>query len=86
MEIKKGYGITSIGFTNTRYKEEWLEGYSYGHASRQNGVRVWTVYDGKDNFMGTVDPVTGEIDYAGEPSEYKLTFLLSARDALEKRG
>lgn len=78
--------IESFGFENTRYKhDEWLAGYSYGHCSRQGGVVNWTVYDGKDNFMGTVNPYTGEIAYAGEPTEYKETFLLSAKDALEAR-
>lgn len=84
MEIKKGYGITSIGFVNTRYKKEWKPGYEKGHASRQNGIEKWTVYDGKDSFMGTVNVRTGAITYAGAPSEYNETFLLSALDALRR--
>ena len=84
MESKKGHGITSVGFVNTRYKKEWLPGYENGHASRQYGVKRWTVYDGKDNYMGTVDAETGDIAYAGDRTEYKETFLLSALDALRK--
>lgn len=84
MEIKKGYGITSIGFVNTRYKKEWLPGYENGHASRQCSAKRWTVYDGKGNYMGTVDAETGDIAYAGDRTEYKETFLLSALDALRK--
>ena len=84
MEIKKGHGITSVGFVNTRYKKDWLPGYKNGHASRQYGVKRWTVYDGKDNYMGTVDAETGDIAYAGDKTEYKETFLLSALDALRK--
>lgn len=84
MEIKKGYGVTSVGFVNTRYKKEWLPGYEKGHASRQSGVERWTVYDGMDSFMGTVNVRTGEIVYAGSPCEYNETFLLSALDELRK--
>ena len=84
MEIKKGYGVTSVGFMNTRYKKEWKPGYEKGHASRQSGVERWTVYDGMDSYMGTVNVRTGEIAYAGAPCEYNKTFLLSALDTLRK--
>ena len=76
--------IESIGFLNTRYKKEWLPGYENGHASRQCSAKRWTVYDGKDNYMGTVDAETGDIEYAGDRTEYKETFLLSALDAFRK--
>lgn len=71
-------------FENVFYRPEWAEKspeglrYARGTASlREEGS--YTVYDGAGNYMGQLCP-TGELIYAGEPSPYKESFLLSAAE------
>ena len=72
-------------FHNLYYSPEWEEKtpqgdlYARGTASERSDGS-YSVYDGAGNYMGQLCP-TGELVYAGEPSPYKESFLLSAAEA-----
>ena len=67
-------------FKNNGYKEDWIqgEGFEYGTAY-QSGDKSWTVYDGKQNYMGKVKPGGAFVSNGpGEPDEYEKSFLEAA--------
>lgn len=72
--------MENISFKNTWYQSDWEEGYEKGTAWK-NEDGSWTIYDGKQNYMGKVKP-DGGIVYNGSTSDYKKSFLVSAREAL----
>ena len=73
-------------FDNRYYLPEWEEKtpqgdlYARGTASeRSDGSHA--VYDGAGNYMGEVS-AAGDLEYAGEPTPYKESFLRSAAEQL----
>ena len=72
-----------IGFKNGYYQPSWVQNKGYENGSAYaNPDGSWTVYDGKQNYMGKVG-ADGSFTYNGAVSEYKVTFLCAAADALE---
>lgn len=75
-------------FVNTLYKGTWAKLVPGTNAEYKNGTYVskdgtdYAVYDGATNYMGRVNRETGEIKANGEMSEYKESFLKSAKDAI----
>lgn len=83
--------IKRFSFENKLYKDdEWKEyvpdsnvRYKDGSAiAHENDENRFAIYDGGTNLMGDIT-VNGDIQFAGEESEYKRTFLESARDMLK---
>ena len=75
------------GFRNKYYQEDWIqnEGYEDGSAY-ENEEGAWAVFDGRQNYMGKVDPATGDMESNGEMTQYKESFLRSALEALTEEG
>ena len=73
--------MKNFAFINTEYKSEWKQGEGYEKGSAvPNPDGTWAVYDGKQNYMGTIG-ADGTLLCAGEPTEYKHTFLRAAAAA-----
>lgn len=82
------YNPEHFEFLNRGYKEEWIQGedFEYGTAWK-NGDGSWTVYDGKQNYMGKVKPDGSFVSNGpGEPDEYETTFLTSAKQVIQVQG
>lgn len=86
MEIKR------FSFENRYYRDsEWAEFISERGTVRYkdgsaivhgNNPNLFAVYDGAINYMGDVS-TNGDIHFGGNETEYKRTFLESARDTLK---
>lgn len=83
--------IKRFSFENKYYKDgEWEDyvpdsTYRYKDGSaivHDNNPNLFAVYDGAINYMGDVS-TSGEIRFGGDETEYKRTFLESARDLLK---
>ena len=81
-----------IAFVNTEYKDNWAKyvpnadgkvEYRNGTAGTDDFIR-WAVYDGAINNVGWVNVQTGEIEFNGDATEYKRTFLECAKKELMK--
>lgn len=70
-------------FKNIYYKPEWKQGEGYELGTVHPAGNGFAVYDGKQNYMGRIE-ADGSITYNGEASEYKRSFLLSAKVILDK--
>lgn len=73
-------------FENLYYRPEWAKEtpqgipYARGTASPRFGGG-FAVYDGAGNYMGEVS-ADGNLEFAGEPTPYKESFLRSAAEQL----
>lgn len=75
-------------FVNKLYKENWEKivpgtsnEFKNGTYASENSIE-YAVYDGAANYMGKVNRETGIFTVNGEATEYKLGFLLCAKDAI----
>ncbi len=78
------------GFNNKYYKDEWEQnvpstGKAYAHGTYFEEGDKYVVYDGGQNLMGYVNK-NGIFSCAGELTEYKASFLRSAKEELVKNG
>lgn len=81
--------IKSVAFTNEEYKKSWIEfvpntsnKYCEGTAVTEVGYDKYCVYDGATNALAWIDKKTGKVEYNGEKSEYKESFVKYAKKAL----
>lgn len=78
------------GFRNTEYKKEWQKFVGSSKTEYADGTYFqeeasYAVYDGAQNFMGYVNK-NGTFSTAGELTEYKASFLRTAKADLVKQG
>lgn len=93
---KRSHNMYTDTFVNKYYKKEWEEfvpgwedrdgnpvPYAVGTYITEDLVN-YAIYDGGQNYMGSVNKATGEIKYNTSKDEYKDSFLLSAKEVICK--
>lgn len=72
-------------FTNKYYKKTWEKTTKNGTPYKIGTYKAtndgYAVYDGATNYMGKIT-ASGEIICNGAESEYKMSFLKSAKEAI----
>lgn len=84
----KEYNPEIFEFDNKGYKPEWIQGEGYEEGTAvMTGDGSWTVYDGRQNYMGKVKPDgTFVSNGPGEPDEYEITFLEAALETIREQN
>ena len=73
-------------FDNSHYRSNWAKEIPGGGGLYRNGGYIhnasgWAIYDGANNYMGLLRP-DGSIVYNGCKTDYKDTFMQSAKETL----